>query len=258
MATAKKTDETSLTPAVDKALAAAGVPEGSWGAPQATTSDLVIPRIMIMQGLSKLMQDDTLGAKLGEVRESLEGRLLGSKDKPLQFIPFFITTTWINREKINGKFEFKSQEPRTGANDDLPWDWTEKNEHGKDVEFKREKAINAYVLIPSEIDTGEFLPYVLSFSKTAFKAGKKFMTLVEMLKQGGLAPAHRVFELSVQKTENEKGTWYNPEVKKLGATAPKHLAAAYKWYQTVSAGAVRVDEPVAEEATDEATGTREY
>ena len=84
------------------------------------------------------------------------------------------------------------------------------------------------------------------------------MTLVKMLEQAGLAPAHRIFELTSTKVENDKGTWYAPSVKKVDETSKSQLAAAYKWYKTVSAGNVRVDESSGEEESEASAGTREY
>lgn len=250
-------ETTQVTTAQETSLA---VPTGAWGACETTTaSDLIIPRLLVMQGLSDMMQDEKLGAKLGEIRESLEGRLVGSKDKPVQFIPFFMNTGWVVREKRNGKFEYLRVEERTASNDGLEWEFQEKNDEGKLVDMTREKTINVYLLIPQEIDRGEYLPYLFTFSRTSFKAGKVFMTLVEMLKQSRLSPAHRVFELTTVKTENEKGTWYTPEVRRVGETSQKHLAAAYEWYKTVSAGKVRVDEPEVDAQTNaEDASTREY
>lgn len=231
-------------------------PTGSWGAENTTASDLVIPKLLIMQGLSEFVTDEKIQARQGEIRDSLEGRLLAPVGTPLRVIPFYFYNTWVEFEERNGKFEFNGIVPRDHTNESAPMEWTEE---GK--KKRRDKTINCYVLVESELENGEFLPYLLSFSRTGFKTGKKLVTLVEKLKQFKLAPAHRVFELSSTKVSNDKGTWFGPEIQQVAATNPKHLELAYKWYLTVSKGGVKVDNSDlargdAEEAAPE--GAREF
>lgn len=227
---------TELVTKQTTALADMPLPQGSWGAENTTATDLVIPKLLIMQGLSDFVTDEKLQARQGEIRDSLEGRLLAKVGEPLKVIPFFFYNTWVEFEERNGKFEFTGITPRDHTNELAPQDW---EEAGK--KKRRDRTINCYVLLESELGGGEFLPYLLSFSRTGFKTGKKLVTLVEKLKQFNLAPAHRVFELSAAKVSNDKGTWFGPEIAQVGETSKEHLALAYKWYMTVSKGGVKVD-----------------
>lgn len=211
-------------------------PTGSWGAENTTASDLVIPKLLIMQGLSEFVTDEKIQARQGEIRDSLEGRLLAKVGEPLRVIPFYFYNTWVEFEERNGKFEFTGVTPRDHTNETAPMEWVD---GGK--KRRRDKTINCYVLVESELANGEFLPYLLSFSRTGFKTGKKLVTLVEKLKQFKLAPAHRVFELSTVKVQNDKGTWFGPEIQQVAETSAEHLTLAYKWYLTVSKGGVKVD-----------------
>lgn len=223
-------------------------PKGSWGAEKSSAADLIIPKILIMQGQSKFVTDEKIQARQGELRDSLQGKLLAKPGEPIRFIPFYLYNTWIDFEKRNGKFEFVGMYERNTANEDLEWEFTK---DGK--EMKRTKAINAYVLLEKELG-GVFLPYVLSFSSTSFKIGKKFVTLVEMLKQFDLAPAHKVFELSTHKASNDKGTWFAPDVEQVADTSDEHLAIAYNWYLRVVKGGVKVD---TSDMSDDVTPTQE-
>jgi hypothetical protein len=111
-------------------------------------------------------------------------------------------------------------------------------------------------LIPSEIEKGEYLPYVLSFRNTSYSAGKKLMTLFKKLEAFKKPPASRVFSLSTFMKENDKGIFYVLDVAQKDGETPAHMMkAAYDWYKTVSAGAVKIDEDKDDESAPDITPT---
>lgn len=249
MSTKKQAAATELV--VKETTALAGIPMGAWGAENTVASDLVIPRILLMQAMSKMCQNDKIAARAGEIRGSLDGKLLGGKDKPLRVIPFYFTSTWVKFEMKNGKFEFIGVEDRDATNEDLPW---EVEAGGK--KFKNTKAINFFVLIPSEVETGEFLPYVMSFQNTSFAAGRKLVTLAEKLKQFKVPMASKVFEISVSTKQNDKGSWFIfDQVEQVG-DSKDFLPTAFEWYQKVSKGGVKVDESHMEDEAVSATSDK--
>ena len=58
----------------------------AWGETEVTSKDIVIPKILCMQGLSDLVSDGK--AKMGDFVDSLEGNILGDIDNPVAFVPF--------------------------------------------------------------------------------------------------------------------------------------------------------------------------
>src|SRR3954471_23034774 len=59
-----------------------------WGMPKLTAQDVVLPKILAMQGMSKLVTDGV--AVMGEFRDSLNNVVLGDLKNPIEFIPFHL------------------------------------------------------------------------------------------------------------------------------------------------------------------------
>jgi len=213
--------------ATQTASKAVARPTGSWGAEDTVSDDLVLPKILIVQPTSKLVQK--YDAMPGEVRSTLDGKLLAKKGEKLEFVPFNLFQTWIHSKWGAGRWEFDSITPRRDGDTYEYEDLVD----GKPV-AKHERAINAYVLLPGEIKTGSALPYVLTFkgAKT-FQEGKKFTTLCKQLKMMNLAPANRVFTVRTEMTTNDKGTFGTYLLEQGGPTTDAQLDAAYTWYKEV-------------------------
>lgn len=230
--------------AVKEETILAEVPKGSWGAENTLKSDIIVPRILLMQAMSKLCQEDK--AKSGEIRASLDGKLLGTKDKPIQIIPFLITASWVHFKMVNGKYEFQNISERTPTNDSLPFE-----EEIKGEKLKHVRAINAYVLIPSEVEKEEIFPYLISFQNTSFPAGRKLVSAIEKLKIFNQPPASKVFSIGLNKRTNEKGSWWVFDtVESCGPSKREHLDLAYQWYLTVTKGGVKIDESAMDDDTN--------
>jgi len=211
--------------------------EGAWGTEGVLSNDLILPRLMLMQALSKFVSDDTISAKAGEVRDSIDGRLLGSAKAPVKVIAFFNTTTWVINKETNGKFEFNKILPRVEG---------ERKEYEEVIEgekYRNSACINLYCLIYDDLKTGMVAPYEVSFKSFSFKnAGRSFAQLASKLKSNGKPLASVVFEIGVKKEENDKGQFYaytlafakDKDGKVLMAT-DEELAQAYGQYKQISA-----------------------
>ena len=198
------------------------------------TEDIRIPKILLMQQMSKFCTDDGIKARAGELRESFEGRLLGDGKKPVQIIPFYTTNTWIVKKEVNGKFEFDKIEPRTAADSQREFE-----EKGKDGIVRRNyRTLNIFCLIRG---ANLSVPYMVSLQSFSFKlAAQKFLNKGNLLKAEGKAYAHRVFNLTSQTVENDKGKFfaYAIETAQDGGkeieTTPEELTAAYKQYKGIA------------------------
>lgn len=242
---------------------------GDWGF-QGDPSDILIPRILIGQSTSKAVQDEKLA--FGQLFRSTTNEILGGKGKPFSFIPLYMTKTWVISEKKGGRFEFRSIEPFTADNKDLPWTWIDRN-----IEWKREQSLNFFVLLPSDvgrdlsarralIEKGEIpdldaslLPCVLSFKSSSFKAGKILVTHFAKASDFNIPPYVNVFKLDSEVKQNDTGAkFYVMTIEKEGKTDPAMLPVCKKWRETVSQQAIKVDEPDHEETTHSQPESKSY
>ncbi len=253
-------------------------------------SDVIIPRLLLMQGISPLVM--TRKAQIGELRRSTTGEKLGDPENSVDLVPLRMTNTWTNFEIANpgDKPAFRGSEPRgairdangavTGSNENWAWDFTGAN----GTPWIRRKTITLYALLPSDLANYEkeldralaageapdlsrtVLPVVLTFQSTSFKhAGKKCAsffanvqkTSAEMQKRGkpGVAPFNYTLPLLCKEEKGAKGMYF---VYDFGVAAPLKddavkLAAA-EWMQILLTQAVRVDEK-GEEFDEAAAGS---
>ena len=212
-------------------------PEGAWGTEGVLSNDLILPRLMLMQALSGFVSDENIGAKAGEIRDSIEGRLLGSAKAPVKIIPFFNTTTWVVSKEENGKFEFHKVEPRREG------ERREYEEIINNEKYHNSACIKIYCLVYDDLKTGMVTPYEVSFKSYSFKhAGRSFAQLASKLKANGKPLASAVFELGAGKEENAKGQFFcytlgfaKDEKGQVMMTTQEELAQAYAQYKQISA-----------------------
>lgn len=210
-------------------------PEGAWGSEGANTRDILIPRLLLMQGLSDLVSQER--AKMGDIVNSVSGKVLGGKDKPIKFIPIMTFSTWAIFEKgEDDKLEWKRMEPMTAENQDLPW---EEEVNGKYT--RRDQCLNFYVLLDSDALAADALPYVMSFRRTSYKEGQKLSTHFLTSRRLNKAPATKTYALSCSKESNDHGTYYVFRLEEGTATEAKKIDVAYSWYQTIKSGVAKVD-----------------
>lgn len=224
-----------------KETTAVAVPQTNWGMEKISSSDMIIPRIQVLQLTSKMLQKDGLNAKPSELRGSLEGNLLGGKEKPVKVVPIYLFNSWIKLDTNGNKF--LGTVPRDHTNEGLP---QETVENGKKI--KNMKAINMYCLLASDISAGTPFPYLVTFQGTGFTTGKKLVTLVTKLKMFGKPLASKFFSLGVEPRENEKGKWFIFSIDQNEDVALEHQKIAYDWYKLVTQTEVKVDDSEFEEA----------
>ncbi len=236
-------EEKALAP---KASAAVGaVMADEWDLGKVDSSDIIIPKLLIMQAPSKLVAQEK--AQMGDIVNSVSGDVLGTcreKDnKPVQFIPFKEEKTWTIFELVGSKPEFRQSIARTPNNDNLEREY---QEGGKN--FRRYRTLSYWVLLNNELENSDMpLPYVLSFRSTGFKAGKvlstHFVLCKAALQKGKMVPPPAtVFELSGDKVSNDKGTFFVPNLKNVGATKEEFVVVAAQWLRTLKTKSYQIDE----------------
>lgn len=254
-----KEEKQEALPVVREENLPAAVGEGSWGAEGISAQDILLPKILLMQGLSQWVADEK--AKLGDMVDSLAGTVLGDKGKGVDVLAFNSFKTWVIYQEVNGKLKFVKQEPMTAANQGWPLE-----EVMDGVKVRRDKALNFYCLLPNQIASGEHFPYLLSCRRTSYPAGKKLVTHFTRLKMFQKPPAARIFELTCKRQENEKGIFYVFDVIEKRASTEAEMKAAWDWWQVIRSTNVRIDDsdlevdeaPIGAPVDPDAAATRSF
>ncbi len=239
-----KTKNETLPAALAAENNLAVVPEmdlNAWGSNEMTGKDLVIPRLNLAQGQSKIVIAGN--ARPGDFYET-DGTILGNiKDKPIEFVPFLMRKKWINNKWVaakngTGKFEYHSQEPMTPYNQDLPWDY-ELEEDGQILRMRRVYTMDFYILIP-----GKTLPYVTSFASSSAKAGKELATIMFTTNRlENLPPAGKVIEMAGKIDEKDGNSFNVRTIRVKGKVDPADLGAAFNFFKFINSGKTVDAEP---------------
>lgn len=220
------------------------------------SGDVLIPKVLLMQGLSEYVIERK--AQQGDIVRSTTGEKLGDPDKTLEFIPLMIKNEWILQENVAGKYEFRSIEPRTAANEHSDWNF---KQNGAD--WKRVKAINCYALLPADIDAElaevakfkkdgtipdlnkTLLPVVISFRSTSFNAGKGVSThfaKAKTMEKFGVKPWSYTLKLGCYTEKNDRGTFFCFSVAQGGPANKAHVEKATEWVNSLKVVNVLIDE----------------
>lgn len=194
--------------------------------------DVVIPKILAMQGLSNFVTEGQ--ARFGDFVDSVSGEVLGSIDKPIEFIPFLLEKTWIISVKKGDKFIFDRYEPVTVANENKPW-----TEVVGGVEIKNEKCYQYYCLLPHDTS----LPYVIAFKSTSAKAGRELATQMYVKNKAvGKVPPAKIMKLSGTKDEKDGNKFIVMKATVAGDSTPEQIQECLTWYNTIKTSGGNVDQ----------------
>lgn len=234
-------------------------------------SDIIIPKVMLMQALSDFVEEKK--ASQGDIVRSGTAEKLGDENTPLEFIPLMYHSLWMLSEDVKGKgnnsdFEFRGYEARTAHNERLEWDF-ERN----GTSWRRTKVMHLFGLLPKDIEaqaealkqfeeTGEvdiekaLLPVCLALRNMNFKHAAKdvttFFAKAESisLQTGRPVPLYgALLKFTCKKEKNDKGAFYVFNMTPAGKTKPEHKAAAKSWFETLSNSTVKVDDSDVSEDT---------
>lgn len=238
-----------------KALAIAQKAAQAAGFEESDSSDLMIPKLLLMQGLSQFVADDK--AQVGDIVKSGTAEYVGGINKPVHFIPITYYRDWALYKEEKGKFEWQSKEPYTAANKDLPWEFEKDGE-----KWRRDKCFNLYVLLVKDIEgerkaveeaqkTGDMpdpdkalLPCLITFRRSSYKTAKKIYAHFEKAKKFRSQAFVSTFALKSTKEKNEKATFGVFDVELVGKTPFEHQAVATQWWNDIvlAGRAIKVDD----------------
>ena len=206
----------------------------SWGTENVDFSDALVPKLLLMQGLSKLVTSDN--AQMGDYVNSVSGEILGTareKDlKPVKIIPLTFDQTWVEHVLGgDGKRRYVRTIPRNSINANLPNEGPGAGEWEGQM-ISRDRALIFYVRVAE--DTGA-LPYTMIFKRTSFRTGQTLVSHFANCKEANKPPASTTFSLSGKKVTNDSGTFYVMDVSMHGPTSAEDLKLAYACYQRLKA-----------------------
>lgn len=200
-------------------------------------SDIIVPKILLAQGLSKSVADNK--AKMGDFTNSLNGAVIGNAATPMPFIPVTLKKYWKKFELVNGKKQFRGVEPftRENANRERETDGPSQMNPQITVKWSYDLTIDLYGFTEDDVQDPISLPTVVSFTRTSYKAGQKANTHFAML--DGAEPqipySTYMLEILATKTQNDKGIFYTFDLKpkmdgkKMAKTPTEYFPKIDRW-----------------------------
>lgn len=202
---------------------------------QIDSSDILIPKILLMQPASEAVADEK--AALGDYINSVTLEKVGSIVQPFEFVPFWHNKVWdiVNKDENN---EWMRTEEFKPGEDNLPWEF--KDEAGTNC--ARIKRLNFFGFIPEKVAQGEILPMILSFKSTSYREGTKILTQWKLNMSKNVVPFASSFEIAGEKRKNEKNQSYCVAnvMLKTPAVSDEMLNLCMKWYKDIKHTKVQV------------------
>lgn len=208
----------------------------SWGSEELDSSDILIPRLLLMQGLSERVTQGK--AASGEFCDNVEWRKYGGKDKQVELVLVDHFKNWVISEKgpKENKFNFNKIVPWKDGNP--TWEFESYDEPSK-ITTRRHKCLNFYVLPVADLDG---LPLLLSFRGTSYGAGKQVVTLASRGKMVGKPLGWKTVKLGSNTKTNDLGTFYVFTVEPGRESKKEELEKAFEWHQIIRKGTAKVAE----------------
>lgn len=225
----------------------------AWGSDVSDSTELLIPKAILMQAVSELVQDGTCAN--GDIIRSTDKKVLANAKKPLTIVPFSMTRTWLENKYDGGMYRWDHEKPWTAENANDPWEYEINGE-----KWKRQKAYNFYALLPDEKDPTALPIIKLQFKSGSIKAGKTLADFFARLqvtnkarKAAGkpiMVPACNQWKLSSKLMEGDKNK-YQAFVIEMGPETPREqIEQAATWYTMMKTQPQNIKEHEVKESTE--------
>lgn len=214
------------------------IPQGYWGEEKTDSSDLIIPRVILAQGNTDLINSGK--AAPGDLVDSVNTTVLAKKGEFLEFVPFKLVKLYQRsiKDLQSGKFVKVFSEPFKPQHNMLVTN--QRLEMGPDgIEYKNESILVSSCVLPSKLNG---FPFIISFRSTSYFTGRKLANHFKVCEAGKFPVAATVFKLSTKQQSGKGNTWWVLDVAESRSSKPEELAAAYKWYQEFNSKAVNMEE----------------
>ncbi len=189
-------------------------------------ADIKIGRIAIQQSSSDLVKMDR--ARQGAIMNVDAVKELGYKEtSPVQFIPIKSFKYWIVSNDDTD--EFIERFPGVSQDELL------REEKVGPINLRRVFHHAFYVLLPSEIDGFDEMPYEIAFRSTDLQEAKKFSSLLFKLRKRKEASWNKVFTLSCKLKTKDKYSWFAAEVNVGNDSTLAQREVCKTWYKQLGA-----------------------
>jgi len=243
--------------------------DNPWGCEDIDPNDVLIPKLLLMQGLSDFVSQGK--ANIGDIVKSVDGQVVAPRGEKLAFIPLNTFKSWRIMEKEGDRFEWRKNEPWTAENEHRDLQWTELGN-----EWRADRTLNFYVLLVQDlkkereamaeiakggaIPDGDVvvIPCLLQFIRSSYNTGRQLLTEFAKAKKFKCPPASWTFNLFSETQTKDKTTYHVFSVERAGVTSKEDLAVAYEWYQTIATKDIKVHEASEVEASSEEPPPAEY
>lgn len=205
---------------------------------QVSSKDLKIPKILLMQLMSKFVSEGD-NIKAGDLVNSVTGEVFGSvreKDySPVRIVPLHMFKQWVVHELVGNEKKFKEIVPVTPLNEGWEWEYTD--ESGR--KFRRTYCINFYVINEKDLGNKEAFPYVITFRNTSTKGASALtnhfaLCKIAQVQKTRRPPFDRFFEIGGKSEKNDKGTFFVLSSKECEHVPTEYWADLMGWYRNVS------------------------
>lgn len=232
--------------------------QGSWGAEGISNSDIIIPRLLLMQGLSEAVNDGVAAA--GDIIRSTTRKILAKKGESVDFIPLMSFKSWVVSEEVGGKFEYRREEPMSAANENLPWTFEAPSSAAaeKKANWRRDQSINIYTLLVDDVaratkaiealTKGEMpspedalMPCLVSFRRSSYRTGRQMLTFFKSCEQFKTPPASGIYKLSSAIEKGDKGTYHVFVAEQKGRSTVEQLTVAKEWWKILNTAKIAID-----------------
>lgn len=186
-----------------------------------TSQDLRLPRVALLQSLSPQVQNEGDKYKQGMFIDTLTQDIIQS---PVCFVPAFIfknVIKWKPRAEGGGML-WKGVNPTAEQLAETQWNGA--------IKPTADMYINAVCLVE-----GMTTPLIISFCKTALKAGQDLATLASL---SGCAWKY-TYTMESIKVTNTKGTFYVPRIKR--SILNDNPSEAFDLYEQVKSMSIETD-----------------
>lgn len=200
-----------------------------------SASDLMIPRVNLMQNTSERVGMGQ--AAFGDLINSLSGEKIGDFATPCEFIPIKVQKTWVIFDVSGAQPKFIRIDPMTAQNEKQPWEGVENG-----VKVRRDQSLDFHIVLAADIKKGEAFPYLLSFRRTSYAAGRALATHITKLVYLGKEMHSKVCNLKVERQKNETNVYAVLNVQPSRAATDEEKEASKMWIDLLKQNQYKTDD----------------
>lgn len=203
--------------------------DGGWDTEVVDTKDILIPKILLMHPTSDLVKKGQ--RNIGEVIKSTDEAVVAKRGETFDVIVFEKWKDWriMKKNPQSGRFEYVRTEAWTPDNDNSEWDFTEGNDT-----YRRDKTMNFYGLLTSDIAKGSAFPVRLAFVRTGFKTGLKIADAYARALMDKQPPTRQSFKIGAELKEGKEESYFAFTAAPGEATTEEQKKVALQWRQIVT------------------------